>query len=204
MLYLPLLRRGPIIVSLTFDRALTALRCTRSRLCHIGLLPSAMFSSSLATRSANLASLLFSQASRIHCMAALRLCRTPRGTGIGTEVPPPAIPFCCRILISGATESMMAVRYLTGDRGNTGAFGTGNSSPGVVGLEIAVSRGYRGFICGGGFVRKVSRIMDTFWGRQNVDFRVLAELTLCAVASFPSHIRLFVSCSTTGSYLCLK
>jgi hypothetical protein len=69
---------------------------------------------------------------------------------MGSEAPPPMTPFCCRILIRGATESIAAVRYCMGDKGKMGAGGEDPRS------------GRAGLACGGGAVRSVSSITDMF------------------------------------------
>jgi hypothetical protein len=112
-----------IIVSRTLLLALTPILWTVALLSHALLLPSATLIISRATRSANLVSLRLSALLNIHCIAVLLLCFTPSGTGIGSDAPPPMTPFCCRILIKGATESIAAAKYCMGDKGRKVAGG---------------------------------------------------------------------------------
>src|SRR5436305_8270101 len=100
-----------VIIRRTLLLALTPILCTAALLSQALLLPSATLMISRATRSASLVSLRLSALLNIHCMAVRLLCWTPSGTGMGSEAPPPMTPFCCRILIKGATESIAAVRY---------------------------------------------------------------------------------------------
>ncbi len=106
-----------IVIILTLTRALTAVLWMICLLSHAELVPSATLIISLATLSASLTSFLLSAPSMIHLIAVLLLILTPMGSGIGNDFPPPAIPFCCLILMSGATESNTAVRYCMGERG---------------------------------------------------------------------------------------
>lgn len=52
----------------------------------------------------------FSTAFKIHSTAVRLRCRTPNGTGICREAPPPAAPFWVRIRKMGATESRASSR----------------------------------------------------------------------------------------------
>jgi hypothetical protein len=141
-----------IVNTLTLTLAVTASLWTAWRLSHIELVPSATPIISLETLSASFASVLLSAVSRTHLIAALRLNATRIGIGIGKDRPPPAIPFCCLILTSGATESKTAVKYCMGDRGRrlSGPALGSNACSGLVDL-----------FCGGGAVRSVSRISAT-------------------------------------------
>lgn len=139
-----------LIVNRTLLLALMLCLCTCALRSHTELRPSATPIISLATRSASLLSLRLSALPRIHCIAVRRRCWTPRGTGMGRLAPPPITPRCWRILTSGATLSIAAVRYAIGESGRIEAGA-------VVGR-----RGFWGEDWGGGAVRSVSRIMDMF------------------------------------------
>jgi hypothetical protein len=91
LLLIMVLLIGP---SLTLLLALVAILCSNALRSQTALLPSATAISSLATLSASLTSLRFSDASSIHCIDCRRRCRTLRGWGIGCIAPPPSIPRC--------------------------------------------------------------------------------------------------------------
>lgn len=141
--------------ALTLTRAVTAALWTASRLSHAELVPSATLMISLATLSANFTSVLLSALPKTHLIAVLLLNLIPTGTGIGNVIPPPAMPFCCLILTSGATESNTAVKYCIGLRGSRlrGPELGSRACPGLVDL-----------LWGGGAVRRVSRISATVYG----------------------------------------
>jgi hypothetical protein len=109
---------------------------------------------SLANRSASFTSILLFALSKTQLMAVLLLNLIAIGIGIGSDLPPPARPLSCRILISGARESKTAVKYFIGESGSRligPALGS-NACPGLVDL-----------FWGGGAVRSVSRTSETTW-----------------------------------------
>lgn len=130
-------------------------------LSHAELFPSTTLISSSATLCANWPlplprDLFFCAAASIHITACRRRCRTPSGTGICREAPPPAAPFCDLIRRSGATESMAMVRYETGFRGRCDAGG----APGISGCA--------GLGTGGGAVRRWFSMKDMFCSSNNI------------------------------------